>query len=177
MQRFSFSYFDTKRRHNLAKDFKTMAAVKLGIALLLSSVSPFLSIWVGAAGLMSAGLAGGMRLPDFISRHNFRIVKNAGLRAKVFRRTHVRNHARAYRSAPRPAFAGASRGDDSGGGSESDSGPSDSDPPGFIFSLLVIPFQSIYRKSNSFQFLCRVLSGFGCWRLFCHINTAKVVLI
>ena len=96
-------------------------------------------------------------------------------KAKCTRNLNVRNNSRAYRSASRPSFAGTSGGDDSDGGPDPDSG--DSDLPRFVFSIHVTSIHNLYRKSNSFQFPYRVLYGFGCWRLFCHTSTAKVVLL
>ena len=171
MRSFSFSNFDAKRRRELAGDIKIMVIVKMSIAGVLFLVNPFLGIWVGTAGLMLGGIVGGMRLPDVISRPNFRQAKDTGLRFKVFRRAHVHNHARAQRSASRPSFAHASGGDDSDGGSESDSG----DPPGPNFSFPVTPSQNFYRKPNSFISPWRLRHTLGCWRLLCRQCPSKEV--
>ena len=175
MRYFSFSNFEVERRRNLAKDFQAMAVVKMGIAVALSCINPFLGAWIGAAGLMSAGLAVGIRMPDVISRPNFRRTKNTGFRVKVIRHVNVHNHARAYRSAPRPALAHASGDDGSdGGGSESDSGDS-SDPPRLIFSFPVTQFQNFNRKQNSFLSPWRLSYAPTCRCLPCRQYLAKGV--
>ena len=172
LRSFSFSNFDAKRRRKLAEDIKSLAFVKMGIAGLLFLTNPFLGIWVGTAGLMLGGLAGGMRLPDVNLRPNSRLVKNIALRVKVTRSGRVRNNARARRSASRPCIDNSSGGDDSGGGSESDSG----DPPGPSFSFPVTPFQNFYRKANSFLSPWHLNYALGCWRLLCHQSPAKGAL-
>ena len=178
MRGFSFSNFDAKRRRKLAEDIKSLALVKLGISAVLFLLNPFLGIWVGTAGLMLGGLAGGVRLSGAILRPSFRRIKNTGFRVKVFRQARVINRARAYRrGASRAAVAGG--GKDSGdGGSESDSG----DPPGPDFSFPVTLFQKIYRKPNSLLFPWRALPvlawrgrGSGCWRLLCHAHLIEEV--
>ena len=172
MRGFSFSNFDAERRRKLAKDIKSMAFVKMGIAVALFLMNPFLGVWVGSAGLMLGGLAGGMRfVPAFGGKTN-KCSRNTGLRLKTFRQVRVCNYSRARRSASRPAFTSASGGDSSDGGSESDSG----DPPGPSFPFLVKPFQYFYRKPNSFISPWHVLRGFGCWHLSCNNSFLRGVL-
>ena len=175
MRCFSFSNFDAERRRNLANDFKAMAILKMAIAVTLSWINPFLGAWIGAAGLMSAGLAGGLRLPGVISRSNFRRAKSTSFRVKVIRHVNVHNHARAYRSAPRSALTHASEGDGSDGGdSESDSGDP-SDPPGLKLSFPVTQFQNFDRKQNNFLSPWRLSYAPNCWCLPCCQNQAKGV--
>ena len=173
MRSFSFSNFDATRRRNLAGSIKSMAFVKLGVAGVLFLLNPFLGIWVGTAGLVTAGIAGCMRLPDVILRPKFQRARNTELRIKVFRSVRVHNHARAYRrSASRPALAVAGGGDDSDGGSESDSG----EPPGPSYPFHVTPFQNFYRKSNSFLSPLRLGYALDCWCSLCCHCPAKGVL-
>ena len=171
MRGFSFSNFDAERRRKVAKDIKSMAFVKLGIAGLLFLINPFLGVWVGSAGLMLGGLAGGMSfVPAFAGKANS-YYRNTGLRQKAFRQVRVCNYSRARRSASRSTFAKASGGDSSDGGSESDSG----DPPGPSFSFPVTPIQYFYKKTNSFISPWRLRYVLGCWHLFCRSCQARGV--
>lgn len=124
--------------------------VQVAVGGLLCLLSLPLGIWIGTAGLMLGGLAGGVRLlPTFGGKGN-KYSQNKGLRLKTFRQIHIRNrnHARAYRrSSSRPAFTGGGS-DDSDGGSDSDQG----DPPKHSLSF-VIPFIifSKIKKTNNFS--------------------------
>ncbi len=165
MKAFSRSNFDAKRRQKLARDFQIGAFVQLGIAVLLFFANPFLGIWLGTSGAMFGGLAGGMRLPDFMPQSKFRRIKNAALRLKTFRSVRSHNHARGYHSVSRPACARASGDDSSGGGSDSDSG----DPPEPGFTFPVTPSNNFtYKKTDSFLPPWRFLYGPGCCRMDCN---------
>ena len=153
----------------MAGSIKSMAFVKLGIAGVLFLINPFLGFWVGTAGMMTVGLAGGVRLIPTFDRKVNRCSQNTGLRLKTFRRIRVHNHTRAYRSASRPSFTHAAGGDDSDGGSKSDSG----DPPGPNLPFLVTPSQNFYRNPDSFLSPWRVLFGFGCWCLSCRLVAGR----
>ena len=134
MQIFKFVDSNDKRRQKwqkLAEDIKTIGAVKLAIAVILALLSPLLGVWIGAAGIMSFGLAGGVRLARYALPHTqakFHAQRrNTGLfGTKMFRRlgsTH--NHARAGRTASRRstfAKAGGDGGDDDGSGADPDLG-------------------------------------------------------
>ena len=134
LRNFKRSNFNAERRRKIYEDLKSLALVKLAIAVVLFLVNPFLGIWLGTSGLMIGGLAGSARLIPAFSGKTNKCYRDTGLHVKVFHNTHIRNHARAYRrSSSRPAFTGGS--DDAGGGSESDS----SDPSGHSFSFL-LPF-------------------------------------
>jgi hypothetical protein len=161
----SVSNFTAERRRRLSGALDKWAFAEVMVAILLFLISPFAAAWLGASGLMFAGLAGGVRVSDRILRSKARTEKqffrprNAGLCVKVFRRMSVRAHVRAYRSASRPAFACASGSDDSdGGGSESDS----SDPPRPSFPFPVTPFQHFAQKLNSFLSSRRSGDAMGC---------------
>jgi len=170
LRSFSFSNFDAKRCQKLVEDIKAMALVKMGIAGVLFLINPFLGIWLGTAGLMLGGFAGGVRLSYAISQHNFR-AKNTGVRAQIIRSMHVHNHARDYRrGASSTAIAGGGS-DDSDGGSDPDS----SDPPGPNLSFLVTPFHNSSLKPNSFLSPWRLGYVLDCWRLLCHLCSAKGV--
>jgi len=81
---FSFSNFDAKRRRKLAEDIKSLALVKLGISAVLFLLNPFLGIWVGTAGLMLGGLAGGVRLSGAILRPSFGELRTQNFASKYF---------------------------------------------------------------------------------------------
>jgi hypothetical protein len=84
-------------------------------------------------------------------------------RAASYRAGHARSHRRASRS----AFSSAASKNSSDDG-ESDS----SDPPGPSYS--VTPFQTFYRKPNSFSSLWRFLRGPGCWCMrFCSAHAGR----
>jgi len=171
---FSFSNFDAKRRQRLAKDFRTLAIAKLGIAAGLFFINPFLGIWLGTSALMLGGFAGGVRLLPTFNGRTSKGSRNTGRQFKISGRVSGRNHTRAYRcrSVSRTAFANGG-GNDSDGGSESDSG----DPPKYSFSFPVTQFQKIYRKRNSyFLTLWRILRAFDSWRLLrCQCSLEAVI--
>jgi len=168
---FSFSNYNAERRQQLNSDFKSLAKVKLGIATGLFFINPFLGLWVGMAGLMLVGLAGGVRLSDAVLRSNFRRVNSVKLRVKVFRQART-NRARAYRRGASRTVADRGSGDADGddGGSDSDSG---GDPPDCnTYPLLVAPFPIFLQKKNH-SFSWHVLCGLGCWRLLRHVCSVK----
>ena len=144
MQNISTSYFDKKRQQEVSKFFGKSAIAQFAMGGMLCFLSLPLGIWIGTAGIMLGGFAGGVRLLPTFNKGTSRYSKNTGLRLKTSRSTRVRNHARAYRrSASRSAFAG---GKNSSGG-DSESGPGD--PPGTELSFLVTLFQKFYQKLNS----------------------------
>lgn len=164
MRGFSFSNFDEKREQKLVQDFKSLAIAKLGIAGVLFLINSLLGLWVGTAGLMVGGLAGGVHLSGTVLRSNFRRVNSTGFRVKAFRQVRTPNRARAYRR-------GTSRtaGGKSGGSSGDDGGDSGGDPPSSnTYPFLVTPFQNFYRKLNSVLLPWRVWCCLGCWCLPCH---------
>jgi hypothetical protein len=152
---FSVSNFTAERRQWLSSALDKWAFAETVVAVLLSLISPFAAAWLGASGLMFAGLAGGVRASDRIfqskarTKRQFSQPRNTGFRVKAFRCMSVRAHVRAYRSAPRPSFACSFGNDDSsGGGSESDPG----DPPWPNFPFPVTLSAIFTQKLNSFLF-------------------------
>lgn len=153
----------SERLQRAYKDYKTVTLVQLMIAGVLFPISSLLGLWIGTAGLMIGGLAGGFRLSDHIVRSmtktNIKKFRDANVKFRVIKRIcsqmNVHNHARAKRSMSRSTFSHASGGDssDDGGSGSGDSDPaSDSSALTFPFVFQILKFLKTDSFTSSWQF-------------------------